>query len=87
MDDFSAALSEEKIPELDVDHIIIFPSNGTWSSEENKEAIKLLDSSMWRSLPAVKKGQVYMAERTHWQSGAITANMMKIDDLLQWLAE
>ncbi|MDG0875536.1 ABC transporter substrate-binding protein [Paenibacillus thiaminolyticus] len=87
MTDYHAILSEEKLPELDTDHIIIFPSNGAWSAEENKEAEQLLDSPLWKSLAAVQKGQVYKAERTHWQSGAITANMKKIDDLLQWFVK
>ncbi|WP_374019229.1 ABC transporter substrate-binding protein [Paenibacillus thiaminolyticus] len=87
MSDYHAILSEEKLPELDADHIIIFPSNGSWSAEENKEAEQLLDSPLWKSLPAVQKGQVYKAERTHWQSGAITANMKKINDLLQWFVK
>lgn len=87
MKEFHEILSEEKLPELDADHIIIFPSNGTWSSVENKEAIKLLDGPMWKTVPAVKKGRVYQADRTHWQSGAITANSMKMDDLLKWFVK
>ncbi|MDF2658171.1 MAG: ferrichrome-binding protein precursor [Paenibacillus sp.] len=87
MKEFQAILSEEKLPELDADHLIVFPSNGSWTSEENKEAVKLLDSPLWKSLPAVKNGHVYKAERTHWQSGAITANKMKTDDVLKWLVK
>ncbi|MBD2860818.1 ABC transporter substrate-binding protein [Paenibacillus oceani] len=87
MKEFQAVLSEEKLPELDADHLIVFPSNGSWTSEENKEAVKLLDSPLWKSLPAVKNGHVYKAERTHWQSGAITANKMKTDDVLKWLVK
>ncbi|MEO2203829.1 ABC transporter substrate-binding protein [Paenibacillus pabuli] len=83
MEEYQEILSEEAIPELDADHIIVFPSNGEWSSPENKEALKLLDSKLWKSLPAVKNNKVYMMERSHWQSGAITANSMKIDDLLE----
>ncbi|MGF9695773.1 ABC transporter substrate-binding protein [Paenibacillus sp. MABNR03] len=83
MEEYQEILSEEGIPELDADHIIVFPSNGDWSSPENKEALKVLDSKLWKSLPAVKNNQVYMMERSYWQSGAITANSMKIDDLLQ----
>lgn len=45
------------------------------------------NSPLWKSLPAVQKRQVYKAERTHWQSGAITANMKKMDDLLQWFVK
>lgn len=87
MKEFHAILSEEKIPELDADHIIVFPSNGSWTTEENKEAVKLLDSPLWKSLPAVKNGHVYKAERTHWQSGAVTANMKKTDDILKWFVK
>ncbi|MEC0127423.1 ABC transporter substrate-binding protein [Paenibacillus pabuli] len=83
MEEYQEVLSEEAFPELDADHIIVFPSNGEWSSPENKEALKVLDSKLWKSLPAVKNNQVYMMERSYWQSGAITANSMKIDDLLQ----
>lgn len=87
MKESQAILAEEKISELDADHIILFPSNGSWSSPENQDAIKELDNTFWKSLPAVKNGHVYVAERTHWQSGAITANMMKVDDLLKWMVK
>lgn len=85
MTDSQAILSEEKIPELNADHIIIFPSNGTWASKENQDVLSLLDSPLWKSLPAVKAGHVYRAERTHWQSGAVVANMKKADDLIEWM--
>ncbi|QOS78607.1 ABC transporter substrate-binding protein [Paenibacillus sp. JNUCC31] len=83
MKEYQELLSEEAIPELDADHIIVFPSNGNWSSKENEAAIKVLDGKLWQSLPAVKNKHVYMMERSHWQSGAVIANSMKIDDLLQ----
>ncbi|WP_152396920.1 ABC transporter substrate-binding protein [Paenibacillus guangzhouensis] len=82
-----AVLSEEKIPDVNADHIILFPSNGSWTSEENQESIKYLENSLWKSMPAVKNGHVHIAERSHWQSGAITANMMKMDDLLKWFVK
>ncbi|GAA3400481.1 ABC transporter substrate-binding protein [Paenibacillus hodogayensis] len=87
MKESQAVLSEEKIPELDAEHIIIFPSNGTWTSKENQEALKVLENRLWKSLPAVKKEHVYVADRTYWQSGAITANMKKMDDLLKWFVK
>ncbi|MEK5039706.1 ABC transporter substrate-binding protein [Sporosarcina sp. FSL K6-3457] len=83
MKEFQEVLSEEILPELDADHIIIFPSDGNWESEDNKEAIDSLESSIWQLVPAVQKGNVHIVDRTYWQSGAITANMMKIDDLLK----
>ena len=87
MTEFHEVLSEEAISELDADHIILFPSNGTWESEENQESIKWLDSTLWKTLPAVKNGQVYIADRTYWQSGAITANLLKYDDLEKWFVK
>jgi len=87
MTEFHEVLSEEAIPELDADHIILFPSNGTWETEENQEAIKWLDSTLWKTVPAVKNGQVYIADRTYWQSGAITANLRKYDDLEKWFVK
>jgi len=87
MTEFQEVLSEEAIPELDADHIILFPSNGTWETEENQEAIKWLDSTLWKTVPAVKNGQVYIADRNYWQSGAITANLRKYDDLEKWFVK
>lgn len=87
MTEFHEILSEEAIPKLDADHIILFPSNGTWESEENQDAIKWLDSTLWKTVPAVKNGNVYIADRTYWQSGAITANLLKYDDLEKWFVK
>ncbi|WP_238655927.1 ABC transporter substrate-binding protein [Paenibacillus piscarius] len=83
MTDYQAIISEEVIPQLEADHIIIFPDNGAWDSAVNQEAIKLLDGPLWKNLPAVKNGSIYRMERSHWQSGGITANQMKLDDLLK----
>ncbi|MET4562847.1 iron complex transport system substrate-binding protein [Lysinibacillus parviboronicapiens] len=87
MKEFQEVLSEEAIPNLDADHIIIFPSDGTWESKENQEAVQWLDSTLWKSVPAVKNGHVYIASRTYWQTGAITANLLKYDDLEKWFVK
>ncbi|SEG75026.1 ABC transporter substrate-binding protein [Paenibacillus sp. UNC499MF] len=87
MKEFQQIISEEMIPQIDADHIILLPSNGDWASEENKEAVQLLKSPFWKSVPAVKNGHVYQVERTHWQTGAFLANGMKIDDLLKLLVK
>ncbi|QQZ60129.1 ABC transporter substrate-binding protein [Paenibacillus sonchi] len=83
MTDYQAIISEEVIPELEADHIIVFPDHGGWDTAENQEAIQVLGGPLWKNLPAVKKGNIYKMERSHWQSGAITANSMKLDDLLE----
>ncbi|MEC0169411.1 ABC transporter substrate-binding protein [Paenibacillus graminis] len=83
MTDYQAIIPEEVIPELEADHIIVFPDHGGWDTAENQEAVQVLSGPLWKNLPAVKKGNIYKMERSHWQSGAITANSMKLDDLLE----
>lgn len=82
MTDYQSIISEEVIPDLGAEHIIVFPDNGGWDTA-SQEASTLLDGPLWKSLPAVKNGNVYQMERSHWQSGAINANLMKLEDLLQ----
>jgi len=86
MDAFIENISMEKLPDLNADHIIILTSNGDWSSSENQQAINdLLNSPIWKSVPAVKNGHVYQVDRTYWQTGAFQANMLKIEDLQKFL--
>lgn len=87
MESFQEILSEEAFAKLDADHIIVFPSNGSWESPENQEAFELLNSPLWNSVPAFKNNKVYKFERSHWQSGAITANMKKLDDIVDVLSK
>lgn len=87
MTEFQEILSEEAFSLLDADHIIVIPSNGDWETAENQDAFKLLDSPMWKSVPAFKNGHIYKVDRSYWQSGAITANGMKIDDLLKLMVK
>lgn len=83
MTDYQSIISEEVIPELGADHIIVFLDNGDWDTPENQDALSILDGPLWKNIPAVKNGNIYKMERSHWQSGAITANSMKLDDLLK----
>ncbi len=87
MDAFNELLSEEVLPELEADHIFILTSDGGWDTESNKDAISWLENSFWKNVPALKNGQVYYVDRTHWQSGAIKANLMKAEDLLKHLVK
>lgn len=86
MTEFQEILSEEAFASLDADYIIVIPSNGNWETKENQDAFTLLDSPLWKNVPAFKNGHVYKVERTYWQSGAIKANSLKIDDLLKFMA-
>lgn len=71
MTEFQSIISEEVIPELEADHIIVFPDNGNWDTAANQEAIQILDGPLWKNLPAVKNGNIYRMERSHWQSGGL----------------
>lgn len=86
MEEFQQIISEEGLADLDADHIFLFPANGDWDSEENKEAEKLLDRPVWQSLKAVQNDHVYVVERSYWQSGGIQANLMKFEDVMKYLA-
>ncbi|MDO3411150.1 ABC transporter substrate-binding protein [Saccharibacillus sp. CPCC 101409] len=86
MTEYQEIISEEGLADLDADHIFIFPANGDWDSEENKEAEKLLERPVWQSLKAVKNDHVYVVERSYWQSGGIRANLMKFEDVMKHLA-
>ncbi|WP_028546484.1 ABC transporter substrate-binding protein [Paenibacillus taiwanensis] len=87
MKDYHVLISEEVIPQLEADHIIVFPANGTWDDAGNQEAYNKLNGPLWKNIPAIKNGKVYKMERSHWQSGAITANSMKLDDLLRYMVK
>lgn len=87
MTEGNIVLSNEVIPELDADHIILLPSNGTWEEESNAKAFEEMKTDpLWKTVPAFKNGHVYPVERSYWQTGAITANGLKMDDLLRLLA-
>lgn len=87
MEEYQQILSEESFALLDADHIVVIPSDGDWSSAENQESFGLLDSPLWNNVPAFVNGHVYKADRSHWQSGGITANLMKIEDLVEFMAK
>jgi ABC-type Fe3+-hydroxamate transport system substrate-binding protein len=81
------AVQSDSLPQLDADHLIILPSNGTWAEAGNEQALQeLLKNSVWQTVPAVKKGNVYPVERSYWQTGAIMANYQKMDELLKLFA-
>ncbi|GKU76522.1 ABC transporter substrate-binding protein [Paenibacillus sp. L3-i20] len=88
MEKFIDTISMEVIPNLGADHIIVLTSNGSWSSPENKESIdNLLNDPLWKTNSAVKNGNVYFVERTYWQTGAFTANQLKMEDLEKHLLQ
>lgn len=76
------SLSLETLPELDADHLILVINDAG-----KAQAQELMNSSIWKGLPAVKKNQVYEVDPTLWLSIGYMANTAKIEDLLSRVAQ
>lgn len=76
-----AVISQEIIPQIDADHLFL-----TYDEGGKDLAQEILDSEIWKSLPAVQKGQVYEVSLDHWMTYGPIAYNMKVDDVLQALA-
>ncbi|MGG4142550.1 hypothetical protein ABEW34_05405 [Paenibacillus algorifonticola] len=74
-------LSMEMIPQLDADHIFLTVDTG--AEEQAKE---LLESSLWKNLPAVKNTNVHQVNFERWMKSGPIADSSKIDDVLAVLA-
>lgn len=76
------AISLEALADLDADHLFI-------TASANEEGIETLEnSSVYQSIPAVKKDQVYFFEdSSNWTINAKTANEVTIDLVLEALTK
>ncbi len=76
------ATSLEALADLDADHLFI-------TALENEEGIETLEnSSVYKSIPAVEKDQVYFFEdSSNWTINAKTANDVTIDLVLETLVK
>ena len=76
------AISLEGLADLDADHLFI-------TASANEEGIETLEnSSVYQSIPAVKKDQVYFFEdSSNWTINAKTANDVTIDLVLEALTK
>ncbi|MEK3660027.1 ABC transporter substrate-binding protein [Paenibacillus sp. FSL F4-0236] len=70
-------ISLEKLSELTADHIILVNSDKTEGSE-------ILDSAIWKGIPAVKAGNVHeMSSTSSWLYSGANAGGKIIDDVLK----
>ncbi|MHA7963171.1 ABC transporter substrate-binding protein [Paenibacillus sp. CAU 1782] len=76
-----SVISQEIIPQIDADHLFL-----TYDEGGKELAQEILDSDIWKSLPAVQKGQVYEVSLDHWMTYGPIAYNLKVDDVLQALA-
>ena len=76
------AISLEALADLDADHLFI-------TASANEEGIETLEnSSVYKSIPAVEKNQVYFFEdSSNWTINAKTANEVTIDLVLKSLTK
>ncbi|MCP3031774.1 ABC transporter substrate-binding protein [Halobacillus sp. A1] len=75
-------ISLEKLGELDADHVFLI-------GEETEAGFEILDdSSVWQSIPAVEKDQVYeMNQPSHWTIDGAIAHEMTLDAVNEALTE
>lgn len=77
----SANVSMEVLPELDADYIFIINAYGQ-GTQRMKE---MTESSVWKSIPAVKQGHVYEVSDEYWLGSGLIAYEKIIDDTVKLL--
>ncbi|MFB6367507.1 ABC transporter substrate-binding protein [Paenibacillus elgii] len=79
----SAAISLEILPQLDADYIFYINQYGQ-GSERIKE---MMDSPIWKAIPAVKQGQVFEVSDKYWLGNGLIAYEKIIDDTVKHLVK
>ncbi|MED0756580.1 ABC transporter substrate-binding protein [Aneurinibacillus thermoaerophilus] len=75
-------VSLEALSKLDADHLFLVSKPG----ESGLETLK--NSSVWKGIPAVKKGNVYnMEDPSHWTISGLIANKLTIDQIVDSLTK
>lgn len=75
-------ISIEKLSELEADHVFLLAAEG-------EQGIELLEnSSVWQSIPAVEKGNIYMIEDpSNWTNKGLNASQQTIEDVIGALVD
>lgn len=75
-------MSLEALSKLDADHIFLVSKPG----ETGLETLK--NSSVWKGIPAVQKGNVYhMEDPSHWTISGVMANSLTMDKIVDSLTK
>ncbi|WP_246317011.1 ABC transporter substrate-binding protein [Paenibacillus agri] len=77
----TAAVSYEVLPKLDVDYIFLVKDGNSGDATLNE----LKESSIWKSTPAVKNGNVFETASEYWLTGGVIAQSKVIDDIVSFL--
>lgn len=75
-----ANLTAEELSHLNADHLFI-----TFDRQEG-EGRELLDTSLWKRLPAVRGGCIYEVDFMAWMNYGVLSHQRKIEDVLRVLA-
>lgn len=79
----SANLSLEVLPEMDADYIFVINAYDQ-GSDRMKE---MMDSPIWKSMPAAKQGHVYEVNNQYWLGSGLIAYEKIVDDAVRLLTE
>lgn len=74
----AANISLEILPQLDADYVFVINAYDQ-GTERMKE---MTESQIWKSMPAVKNGQVYEANNEYWLGSGLIAYEKIIDDVV-----
>ncbi|MBG9794163.1 ABC transporter substrate-binding protein [Paenibacillus dendritiformis] len=79
----SANISMEILPELDADYIFVINAYNQ-GTERMKE---MMESPIWKSIPAVKQGHVYEVSNKYWLGSGLIAYEKIVDDTVRLLTQ
>ncbi|EPD93571.1 hypothetical protein HMPREF1207_00137 [Paenibacillus sp. HGH0039] len=74
-------VSEEVLPEFAGDHLFVLVQD---NGESKTESDQLLQSPIWKTLPAVQKGNVYVVS-AEWNTDGLLALEQLFKELPQWM--
>jgi iron complex transport system substrate-binding protein len=84
-------LSLEKLPELTADYIFVTAGASGGTNDEYSESWQQLSEieelHVWKSIPAVQNDHVYQVSAKHWMLAGPYADKMKVDDVINALAD
>lgn len=75
----AANISLEILPQLDADYVFVINAYDQ-GTERMKE---MTESQIWKSMPAVKNGQVYEANNAYWLGSGLIAYEKIVDDVVR----
>ncbi|WP_338552822.1 ABC transporter substrate-binding protein [Paenibacillus sp. KS-LC4] len=82
----NATISLEMLPELQADYLFVTLGGAGSTDEEIRQAKEsfssIEQSSVWKSVPAVKADHVIFVNARHWISSGPLANSMKMNDVV-----